>query len=156
MPDPTVEREMRELRARLDAMETTQRWTIDVGDVSEAERENEAGNEEEVVVEDAAEECLFKAIARIGSKENMDIPMYEGNLDVEELLDWFRALDKYFDYEDVEEDKKVKHVVTRLKGHATLWWDELQADRRCKGKQRIKSWDRMVAKMKSKFIPRDY
>jgi hypothetical protein len=86
----------------------------------------------------------------------MDIPMYEGNLDVEELLDWIRALDKYFDYEDVEEDKKVKHVITRLKGHATLWWDELQADRHCKGKQKIKSWDRMVAKMKAKFIPRDY
>jgi hypothetical protein len=46
----------------------------------------------------------------------MDILMYEGNLDVEELLDWFRDLDKYFDYEDIEEDKKVKHFVTRLKG----------------------------------------
>jgi hypothetical protein len=55
----------------------------------------------------------------------MEIPMYKGNLDVEELLGWIRALDKYFDYEDVEEDKKVKHVVTRLKGNATLWWDEL-------------------------------
>jgi hypothetical protein len=64
--------------------------------------------------------------------------------------------DKYFDYEDVKEDKKVKQDVTRLKGHATLWWDELQADRRCKGKQKIKRWDRMVAKMKSKFIPKDY
>jgi hypothetical protein len=86
----------------------------------------------------------------------MDIPVYEGNLDVEELLGWIRALDKYFDYEDVQEDKKVKHAVTRLKGNATLWWDELQVDRRCKGKQKIKSWDRMVAKMKSKFIPKDY
>jgi hypothetical protein len=43
-----------------------------------------------------------------------------------------------------------------LKGHATLWWDELQADRRCKGKHKIKSWDRMIANMKEKFIPRDY
>jgi hypothetical protein len=111
---------------------------------------------EEVAVEDAAEERLFRVVARIGAREKMDIPMYEGNLDVEELLDWIRALDKYFDYEDVEEDKKVKHVVTRLKGHAALWWDELQADRRCKGKQKIKNWDRMVAKMKAKFIPRDY
>jgi hypothetical protein len=82
--------------------------------------------------------------------------MYEGNLDTEELLDWIRAMDKYFDYEDVEEEKKVRHVVTRLKGHATLWWDELQADRRSKGKQKIKSWDRMVAKLKEKFIPKDY
>jgi hypothetical protein len=157
MPDPTVEREMHELRARLDAMETTQRCTVDTGDISEADSENEAGHEgEEVTVEDAADERLFRAVARIGAREKMEIPMYEGNLDVEELLDWIRALDKYFDYEDVEEDKKVKHVVTRLKGHATLWWDELQADRRCKGKQKIKSWDRMVAKMKAKFIPKDY
>jgi hypothetical protein len=86
----------------------------------------------------------------------MDIPVYEGNLDAEELLDWIRALDTYFDYEDIEEDKKVRHAVTRLKGHAALWWDELQADRRCQGKQKIKSWDRMIAKMKAKFIPRDY
>jgi hypothetical protein len=48
-------------------------------------------------------------------------------------------MDKYFDYEDVDEEKKVKHVVTRLKGHATMWWDELQADRRCKGKKNIKN-----------------
>jgi hypothetical protein len=148
MPDPIVEREMRELRARLDVMETTQRHTVDARDVNEAERENEAGAEEEVAVEDTAKECLFRVVARIEA--------LEGNLDVEELLDWFRAMDKYFDYEDVEEDKKVKHVVTRLKGHVALWWDELQADMHCKGKQRIKNWDRMVAKMKAKFIPRDY
>jgi hypothetical protein len=72
------------------------------------------------------------------------------------LLDWIRALDTYFDYEDIEEDKKVRHAVTRLKGHAALWWDELQADRRSKGKQKIKNWDRMIAKLKAKFIPRDY
>jgi hypothetical protein len=156
MPDPAVEREMCELRARLDAMETTQRRTVDTGDISEADSENEAGHGEEVTVEDVVDEHLFRVVARIGAREKMEIPMYEGNLDVEELLDWIRALDKYFDYEDVEEDRKVKHVVTRLKGHATLWWDELQADRRCKGKQKIKSWDRMVAKMKAKFIPKDY
>jgi hypothetical protein len=156
MPNLALEREMRELRARLDAMETTQRLTDDTRDVSEVERENEAGVEEEVVAEDAVEERLFKAVARIGAREKMGIPMYEGNLDVEEFLDWFRALDKYFNYEDIKEDKTVKHVVTRLKGHATLWWDELQFDRSYKGKHRIKSWDRMVANMKAKFIPRDY
>ena len=92
----------------------------------------------------------------MGAREKMDIPIYEGNLDDEELLDQIRALDTYFDYEDVEEDKKVKHVVTRLKGHATLWQDELQDDRCCKGKQKIKSWDRMITNMKAKFIPKDY
>jgi hypothetical protein len=157
MPNPAVEREMRELHARLDAMETTQRHTVEIGDISEIDSENEDGNDgEEVATKDAADECIFKVVARIGARAKMEIPMYKGNLDVEELLDWIRALDKYFDYENVEGDKKVKHIVTRLKGHAALWWDELQADRRCKGKQKIKSWDRMVAKMKSKFIPKEY
>ena len=128
MPDPTVEREMKEIHARFDAMETTQRHIVDVGYISEAESENEARNEE-FVVEDAAKERLFKAVARIGAKAKMDILMYEGNLDVEELLYWFRDLDKYLDYEDIEEDRKVKHAITRLKGHATLWWDEKKANK---------------------------
>jgi hypothetical protein len=157
MPNPVVEREMCELRARLDAMETTQSCIVNAGDISEDESENEVGHEgEEVTVEDVADERLFRAIVRIGAREKMEIPMYQGNLDVEEILDWIRALDKYFEYEDVEEDNKVKHVVTRIKGHATLWWDELQADKHCKGKQKIKSRDRMVVKMKEKFIPKDY
>jgi hypothetical protein len=126
MPDLVVEREMREFNARLDDMETTQRQTVDTGDVSESESENEERpEEEEFVVEDTTKERLFIFVARIGAREKMDIPMFESNLDVEELLDWFRVLDKYFNYEDIEEDKKVKHVVTRLKGHVALWWDEL-------------------------------
>jgi hypothetical protein len=129
---------MRELHARLDSMETSQRQTVDAGDVSEDEIENEAIAKEEVVAGYAEEERLFNAVSRIRAKAKMDILIYKGNLDVEELLDWFRALDKYFDYEDVEEDNKVKHTVTRLKGHATLWWDELQANKHFQGKQRIK------------------
>jgi hypothetical protein len=156
MADPTVERQMHDLRAILEDMETVQRCTTSVRDLSDSESDVEDEREEEVAAEDAANECLIKSIARMGAKMKMDIPFYEGNLDAEELLDWIRALDTYLDYEDVEEDKKVRHAVMRLKGHATLWWDEIQADRCCKGKQKIKSWDRMIANMKAKFIPRDY
>jgi hypothetical protein len=135
MLDLAMEREMCDLCTIHEDMETTQRCTIGARDLSDSEREIEAEHEgEEVVAKDVANERLIRAIARMGARAKMDIPVYEGNLDAEELLDWIRALDTYFDYEDVEEDKKVKHVVTILKGHATLWWDELQADRRCKGK----------------------
>jgi hypothetical protein len=83
--------------------------------------------------------------------------MYEGNLDFEELMDWVSDLENFFDYEHIDDEKKVKHVVTRIKGNAMLWWDELQSDRkRYKGKKQIKSWDRRVAKLKDKCIPKDY
>jgi hypothetical protein len=86
----------------------------------------------------------------------MEVSMYEGNLNVEELIIWISNLDKYFDYEEIDDEKKVKHATTRLKGHANLWWEELQSDRRRKGKSKIKSWDRMVGKLKAKFVPNDY
>jgi hypothetical protein len=43
----------------------------------------------------------------MGARAKMDILVYEVNLDAEELLDWIRALNTYFDYEDFEEDKKL-------------------------------------------------
>jgi hypothetical protein len=149
-----VEREMLELRARLETMEATQRRAPDIGDVSEAESE-------EVEVEEAAgeytvEECLLKSVAKLGGRAKIEVPMYEGNLDTEELLNWITSMDRHFNYEYIDEEKKVKQVVTRFKGHAALWRDELQAERRSKGKQRIKSWDIMVVNLKAKFIPKYY
>jgi hypothetical protein len=149
-----VEIEMRELRKRLDAMKTTQRRAPNVGDVSDAKREEL--EIEEAAREDVVKERLLKAIVKLEDREKIDITVYEGNLDVDGLLDWITSMDKYSDYEDFDEEKKVRHVATRLKGHAALWWDELQVDRRRKGKQKINNWDRMVAKIKAKFIPKDY
>jgi hypothetical protein len=58
-------------------METTQRRTVSVGDLSDFESEIEAEHEEEVAVKDAANECLIRAIARMGAREKMEIPVYE-------------------------------------------------------------------------------
>jgi hypothetical protein len=83
-----MEEEMCDLGARLEDMETTQRRTVSAGDLSDSEIEIEAKHEgEEVAAEDVANERLIRAIAKMGAKAKMDIPVYEGNLDAEELLD---------------------------------------------------------------------
>lgn len=138
--NPEVERDLHNIRTRLVDMEIRQRCTTDVGDISESENEDDAGHgEEEIPAEDVANECLLKAVARMGAKAKMDILVYEGNLDVEELLEWIRDLDTYFEYEDIEEGKKFRHAVMRLKGHAALWWDEIQADRRAKASRKLRA-----------------
>jgi hypothetical protein len=81
MTDPVMERQMRDLRARLEDMETMQRRTASAGDLSDSESEAEAECEEEVAAEDAPNKRLIKDIARMGAREKMDIPVYEGNLD---------------------------------------------------------------------------
>ena len=48
------------------------------------------------------------------------MPTYDGNFNAEELSDWMKTLDKYFDYEEVDEEIMVKFVVTKLRGQI-LW-----------------------------------
>ena len=69
----------------MEAMEETQRREPDILDVSDAEsKEVEV---EEAVGEDAVEELLVRPVARLGGRAKIEVPMYEGNLDAEELLD---------------------------------------------------------------------
>ena len=56
----------------------------------------------------------------------------------------------------MDEGKRVKFSITKLKGHAMLWWDGVQAERRRLGKQPIKNCNRMVEKLRGKFLPSDY
>jgi hypothetical protein len=104
--NPEMEWQMRDLRARLEEMEIAQRRRVRAGDLSDFEVEEEAGHEEEVTAEDASTVQFIKAISRTGAKAKMDIPVYEGNLDVEELLDWIRALETYLDYETSKRTRK--------------------------------------------------
>eukprot|EP00253_Pinus_taeda_P019513 PITA_19513 len=60
-------------------------------------------------------------------------------------------MEKLFAYEETEDEKKVNFAVTKLKGHATLWWDGVQAERKRLGKKPIKNWSRMVAKLREEF-----
>ena len=96
----------------------------------------------------------FRSILGVTSRLKLEFSTYEGSLVAEHLIDWINELDKYFEYEDIEEYKKVIIVVTKMKGHASLWWDSVQAKRRRKSKPLIKSWDMMVAKMRAKFLPK--
>eukprot|EP00253_Pinus_taeda_P002204 PITA_02204 len=133
-------------------METTQRRAPDV----KTESSLEESDEEDEAREETETAKVLKMLAKVGSKPKIEIPMYDGSLNAEEVMDWIRSIDQYFDYEEVEENKKVKFAVTRLKGHAAIWWDELQTSRTRKGKSKIKQWDKMVSNLKAKFLPKDY
>jgi hypothetical protein len=104
-------------------MEAAQRRASNARDISNVEsKELEF---EEDTGENVVEERLLRVVVTLGARAKIEVPMYEGNLDVEELLHWVRSMDKYFEYEDVDEEKRVIHAITRLKRHAALWWDEL-------------------------------
>ena len=89
---------------------------------------------------------MFRSIFGAGSSSRVDVPFYSGSLDPEELIDWINAMNKHLDYAELKEDRQVRFVVTKLRGHASLWWDGVQEERILKNRARINSWNRMTGK----------
>eukprot|EP00253_Pinus_taeda_P008721 PITA_08721 len=149
--DDGLREEIRVLRERLAVIEA-------------GGRRNPADNSDEEAVEPEQDEFegitpelrLLKSVLLSSHKPKHELPTYDGSLTAEVLLDWLSEVNKFFEFEETSEDKQVRFAATKLKGHASLWWDSVQAERRRLGKQPIKKWARMEAKLKEKFLPKDY
>eukprot|EP00253_Pinus_taeda_P022992 PITA_22992 len=152
MADEALREELRILTARLEAVEAGRRRDPELGDVSEEEVEVAADGAEG----DSLEVKLLKSVLLSNSKPKPELPTYDGSLSIDVVLDWISEMDKYFECEEISEDCRIKFAVTKLKGHATLWWDSVQSERKRLNKPPIKTWARMVDKLKGRFLPRDY
>ena len=77
----------------------------------------------------------MRVLTRAIAKPIVEFTPYDGKLDINVVLDWISDIEKFFDYENTPDNRKVKIVVTKLKGHASLWWEHLQIDRQRQGKE---------------------
>jgi len=150
--DEGLRGELRALTAHLEAVEAGRRRDPQLGD----DREDEAVTATDGSDEEAPELRLLRSVLLANNKPKPEIPNYDDSLSADVLLDWVSELDKYFENEEVSEDKRVRSVATKLKGHAALWWDSVQEDRRRMNKLPIRKWSRMVAKLKGRFLPKYY
>ena len=103
-----------------------------------------------------AEERLFRAIIKFGKRPTIDVGVFSGNLKPDELIDWINELEEYFEYKNIRDLDRVKFAKAKMKGHAKIWWQEVQLEINRTGKEKITRWDHMVDKLKKQFIPIDY
>ena len=71
-------------------------------------------------------------------------------------MEWLLTVKSVFDLKDYVEEKKVKLVAIKLKGYASLWWENFKWDRECMGKTRIRSWSKMKRELHKRFIQDNY
>ena len=114
---------LRQIVARLDAMETAQRRGAHLDDVSDDEAN--IPNHNPKPEEDQDEARLLRVLSRANAKPAIEVTCYDGKLDINTMLDWIFDIEKFFDYENTPDNRKVKIAITKLKGHASLWWEHL-------------------------------
>ena len=96
--------------------------------------------------EDKDEARLLRVLYRENSKPTVVVVPYDGKLDTNIVLYWISEMEKFFEYENNLDNRKMRIVVTRLKGHASLWWEHLQTDRQRIGKEKIRTQPKVVKK----------
>ena len=54
----------------------------------------------------------------------IDLSQFDGELEMENLLDWLKQVDNYFDYTHTPDESKIKLVAYKFNGGASAWWDQ--------------------------------
>ena len=66
-----------------------------------------------------------KEFLRSDSQVKVEVSYFGGSLKPEELLDWIGELERFFDWDEVADPRRVKSAYTKLRDHAALWWERL-------------------------------
>ena len=53
----------------------------------------------------------------------VELLSFNGNVSIEEYIDWVNEVEIFFDYMGTTDDKQVFLVAYKLKGGASAWWD---------------------------------
>ena len=85
-----------------------------------------------------------------------DFPEFSGHFNVEEFFQWLFEVERFFEYRDISDKKKVKFVAHKLKKSAWDWWEQLKRMRTQLGKDPIQNWEKMKKYLKRQFLPPDY
>lgn len=121
MDEEGLREEIRILAACLEEIEAGRRRDLEIGDDSEEEVEVAVDEPEG----ESAEVRLLRSILVASSKPKPKLPTYDDKRSIKVLLDWISEVDKCFECKEFSEDHKVKFAVTKLKGHAALWWNSV-------------------------------
>lgn len=80
------------------------------------------------VVEDSSSEEKDDIALQLDQLQNLheyklkiDIPTFDGCLNIEEVLDWVQTTEAYFEYMKILENKEVKYVAYKLKAGMPTW-----------------------------------
>ena len=84
---------------------------------------------------------------------NLDPLEFGESLSPNLLIEWIRVLEWIFAFQGYSEEEAFKVAVLKLKGIASLWYENIQRQRVREGKARIRTWSKFQKLMAKRFLP---
>ena len=92
-------------------------------------------------------------IDELTKRMKVDVPNFYGKLEPHAFEDWLTAIEDYLDRFTVSEDRKVRYIRMKLKGHARAWWESVEEQLRRTRRPPISNWEEMKERLKEKYLP---
>ncbi|VFQ82890.1 unnamed protein product [Cuscuta campestris] len=124
--------------------------------MTETPEESEDEQEEESHAETPSSSIRKDNQEKSSTSFKVEIPTFDGKDDPDDFIEWLETVERVFDYAEVLEDKKVKLVALKFRGYASTWWTNTTTKRKREDKAAVKTWTKMRALLKKKFIPTHY
>ncbi|XP_074303022.1 uncharacterized protein LOC141637443 [Silene latifolia] len=85
-----------------------------------------------------------------------ELPEFVGGTDPEEYFEWERQMERMFDFKDIDDEKRCKYAILKLRKNASLWYESLKAARAREGKEKLASWESLKRKLRKRFVPKTH
>ena len=104
----------------------------------------------------AGHRAAYQPLDELTKRMRIDVPDFFGKLEPNAFEDRLTAIEDNFDWFDVSEDRKVRYVRMKLKGHARAWWGSVEEQLRRTRRPTVSNWAEMKERLKEKYLPIDY
>ncbi|KAL5753928.1 hypothetical protein ACOSP7_022148 [Xanthoceras sorbifolium] len=111
---------------------------------------------ETINVQRQPREARGNVLDEVTKRLKIEVSNFVGKLDPNAFHDWITALEDYFDWFSVPEDRKVRFVKLKLKGSARVWWSSIEERLRHTRQASITEWEDMKEKLETKYLPINY
>jgi hypothetical protein len=98
----------------------------------------------------------FRGVMPFKVQVNFDIPLFEGQIDVDALEKWLSLLEGYFSVQNFSNSEKITFVLLKALPHVKYWW-ETYCEKHVKDESAIfgpgPTWVDFVDALKEKYYP---
>jgi hypothetical protein len=93
---------------------------------------------------------------RILSPNKIEAPTFDGRHDPWIFDMWIRDMDRFFEWHNMSDNRKVRFAKMKLIDEAKIYWRDVEDCLEMRGKSPITDWIKMKQKLQEKYIPQSY